>query len=497
MANVTGIHGLSTPNINVLVAGFGNDIINLTTNQGGGLALTSNVNLEFESFLGSLFFQNGVDRPLTSADGKTWTTKHVAKPPIGNYIKSWRSRSTLYVGNVDIQGTNYPSKVMFCALPKNNTIQWGYEYGDNLVTYAGGKDVSAANAGFKTYQIQRGDPFYILTGADIGEYRVISVNADQQLTLDTPLTANATGIKFWCGGNWFDVGPDDSDFITWMEENNDFLMIYKRDSLYRLNTLDGSSKTKVRGAYGTTSGRSVVNLHEISIYYHNDIGLAKGIYAYNGGYSQKISAPIDNHIQGIANNAMPIAWREGELYRCFVGNIINAPQNINITNAVLTWDYTSKTWSVDPLDDVPVCAFESRNGLSKISYFGTDSARIMATPSGNTYNGSKIPFSAETGIIFPFGPSWIGTFYRLQVFSRNMKGISAQYKRCYEPFKIDSEWIDLGELSNDRTELYFNLQKHQASGVKLRFSNMSGTAPEGVIEKITIFVKPKSTVIQS
>ncbi len=495
MANINGIHGLSTPTINTLIAAFGNDMINLVTGLGYGLNLTSTYNVEFESFLGSLFFQNGIDRPL-SFDGSVWSTKHLARPPLGNYIKAWRSRSTLYVGFVNIQGVSYPSRVMFCALPKNNTIQWGYEYGTNLVTHKNNANVSAFGAGFKTYQIQRGDPFFILSGNDIGEYKVLSIGDDQQLTLDKPLTTEATGISYWVGGNWFDVGPDDGDFITWMEENNDYLTIYKRDSLYRINTLDGSSKTKVRGAYGTTSGRSVVNLHELSIYYHNDIGLAKGFYAYNGGYSQKISAPIDNHIAGINSNAMPVAWREGELYRCFVGNCVNLSRNINIINAVFTWDYASKAWSIDPIDDIITCSNEFRQSLNKLAYLGTTGSNVLITPQGSTYNGKDIPFAFETGPIFPFGSSWIAAFYRIQIMSRLMKGTQVQYKRVYKPFTIDMDWIDLKEITDDRTELYFPLHLNQAAGIKLRLLGISDATPEGYIEKITLFAKQKTTIVQ-
>lgn len=497
MADLSGLHGFIVPNQNTLIAAYGNDMVNVAAGTGYGLRITPNVNVEFESFVGSLFFQNGTDRPLTF-DGQSWTTKHVARPPLGTFIKAWRSRSTLYVAGVYINGVYYPSRVMFCAQPNNNTIQWGYEYGNNLITHAGNADVSAPGAGFKTYQLQRGDPIFIQSGNDIGEYKIIEVGGDQQLTLDRPLTTDATGVMFWAGGNWFDVGSDDGDFITWQEENNDFLMIYKRDSLYRINTLDGSNITKVRGAYGTTSGRSVINLHELSLYYHSDTGLANGFYAYNGGYSQKISAPIDNHVAGIDPTFAPIAWREGELYRCFVGNIVNAAQNINVQNAVMTWDYASKAWSIDPIDDVPLCSTDFRQSLKKLTYFGTAGNMIMATPSGNTYNGKNIPFMVETGIIFPFGSSWIGTFFRAQIFSKNMKGIQVQYKLCYGPFDIDADWTDFknGELNKARTEMFFNLNRNQASGIKLRFLNMSATTPEGYIEKVTLFVKPKTTVLQ-
>lgn len=77
-----------------------------------------------------------------------------------------------------------------------------------------------------------------------------------------------------------------------------------------------------------------------------------------------------------------------------------------------------------------------------------------------------------------------------------MKGIQVQYKRIYTPFNIDAEWIDLGEITSDRTELYFTLEKNQAAGIKLRFLNSSGTTPEGYIEKATAFCKPHTQVIQ-
>lgn len=495
MANILGMKGLMTPDLNVLIAAYGNDFVNLGTNMGYGVGITPGVNVEFESFLNSLFFQNGIDRPL-SFNGTVWSPKHLAKPPIGGLIRAWRTRSTLYIANVTIQGKKYPSRVMFCALPKNDTIQWGYEYGTTMQTYAGNADVFIPGAGFSTYEVQRGDPVFILSGSDMGQYSIIAIGDDQHITLDKPLTTSATGIQFWAGGNWFDCAPDDGDFITWMEENNDFLMVYKRDSLYRINTLNGSNKTKVRGAYGTTSGRSVVNLHELSIYYHNDVGLAKGFYAYNGGYSQKLSAAVDNHIAGINPNAMPVAWREGELYRCYVGDIVNTAKDINITNGVFTWDYANKAWSIDTIDDIVTCSTEFRQALTKLSYFGTGDGSVMVTPNGATFNGADIPFMAETGIIFPFGTTWVATMYRMQIFSRNMKGVQVQYKRAYQPLDIEEKWIDIGQITTDRTELFFNLNRNQMTGIKLRFLMMNDTQPEGVIEKVTIIAKQKTTVIQ-
>lgn len=495
MANVLGIKGLSAPALNVLMAAYGNDMINLATGQGYGLGISPNFTVEFESFLGSLFFQNNNDRPL-SFDGNVWSTKHLARPPLGKYIRVWRSRSRMYVGYVTILGTLYPSRVMFCDLPINGTVQWGWEYGTNLQTVAGSATVFAKNAGFQTYNVKRGDPFFILTGADAGEYRVLSVDADQQVTLDKPMKFSSLGIQFWAGGNWFDVGPDDGDFITWMEENNDQICVFKRDSVYKLNASDGSSKTKIRGALGTTSGRSVVNLHELTIYYHAGTALSTGFYAYNGLYAQKLSTPIDNHIAGIDPSTFPVAWREGELYRAFVGNVVNRVYNITIPNAVMTWDYLTKTWSVDPIDDVPTCATEFRQGLVKLSYFGTTTDAVMATPQGVTYNGKDIPFEGEIPDIYPLGTEWICDFVCVQVYSKNMKGTLIQYRRRLMPFDSEKDWHDLGEIQSDMTELDFDLETNQASGIDLRVISISGTTPEGRIEKFTVWYKPKTQILK-
>lgn len=498
MSNITGLGGLVTPQLSRFIASYGNDMINVATGKGYGLNLNASYNVEFESFLNSLFFQNGVDRPLTF-DGNFWTTQHVAKPPLGKYLRVWRSRARIYVAYVDIMDTAYPSRIQYCDLPNSNTIQWGFEYGTNLQTTAGSQVVFSPNAGFKTYNIKRGDPFFILDGADQGEYKVISVDADQQLTLDKPLTTTSSlDIQFWCGGNWFDVGADDGDFITWMEVNNDTLMVFKRDTLYRIPQSDGSSIVQIRGAYGTTSGRSVKNLHEITIYWYSGVGLSTGFYAYNGLYAQKISSPIDNHIAGISPSINPVAWREGELYRCYVGDIVNFPKGISIDKAVVTWDYFTKTWSIDPIADVPTVTTEFRQTNTKATYFGTTTDTIMITPSGSTLNGAPIPFAANINTLYPAGSATICEFLRCQVISTNMEGVQVQYRLHFKPFKTDKEFRDLGEIQQARTEFKFkNIPEwNNAAGIEFRIQALDGQPAEGNITKITLFYRPKTTVIQ-
>ena len=499
MSNILGLRGLSTPTVSQFIAAYGNDMVNIATGQGYGLALDPSRNVEMETFLSSLFFQNGVNRPL-SFDGIEWTTKHLARPPLGKYLRVWRSRQRMYVAYVNIMDVAYPSRIMYCDLPNNNTIQWGYEYGFNLQTTTGSATVMSANAGFQTYNIKRGDPFFILTGADQGEYKVISVDADQQVTLDTPLKATAAGIQYWAGGNWFDIGPDDGDFITWMEVNNDTLIVFKRDTLYRVPQSDGSSLVQIRGAYGTTSGRSVANLHEITIYWYSGVGVSTGFYAYNGLYMQKISSPIDNHIAGInpVNYQNIVGWREGELYRAYVGDINNFAKGIIVPGAICTWDYFTKTWSIDPASDVPTVSTEFRQVSTKSTYFGTTDSLVMATPLGNTANGIDMPFVANINTLYPIGSGGVCEFLRAQIISTNMEGVQVQYRLHFKPFITDKNYIDLGELSAAKTELVFRPDPAfcKASGIEFRFQALDGQPAEGNITKITLFYRPSTTVIQ-
>ncbi len=494
MSDIAGIGSLSTPSTNALIAAYGNDMVNIATGKGGGLALTSGYDVEFESFLGSLFFQNGIDQPL-SYNGSVWSKKHLAQPPIGKLLRVWRSRSRMYVGYINILNTQYPSRVWYCDLPKNNTIQWGYAFGNNLQQFANTQSIASANNGFKLFGIKVGDPVFITTGPNIGQYTVFSVGNDQQITLVETLPFASSGDSFWVGGNYFDVGPDDSDFLTELSENNDFLICFKRDSLYKINQSDGSSITKIRGAYGTTSGRSVINLHEITLYWHQGVGLETGFYAYNGLYSQKISAPIDNHISGMSQNIVPIAWREGELYRCYIGNLVNSAFDINITNAVATWDYTTKTWSIDPITDVPVCATEFRQNVLKQTYFGTNTNQVMVTPQGSTYNGKPTPFSVALSTIYPAGPANICVFTRVHIISHDMHGTQVQYRLHLKPFDTDEEFRDLGQLDRDRTEFKFLLRNAQASGIEFRLLGLDIQPLEGRIDKLILWFKPKTDII--
>lgn len=492
---ILGLHGYNTTTTNQLIAAYGNDIVNVSTGLGYGVNLSSTNNVEFENFLGSLFFQNLSDTPL-SFNGTDWTRQHVSKLPLSKYLKSWNER--MYLGFVRIGSTNYPSRVWYSDLPINDTIQWGYERGTNLVTTAGSNRVKSANAGFKAFNVKVGDPFFILSGVDAGEYRVQELISDLELNLAdyngnaVTLKATATGISYWAGSNYFDVGRDDGDFITWIDSNFNQLIVFKRDSLYRYN---GSSLARIKDAPGTTSGRSVVNIKDWTIYFYGASGEETGFYAYDSTEGYKISNGIQKYIDGMNLATPQIAWREGNLYRCYVGDITNTNCNISISDAVVTLDYDAKSWSVDPIADTVVAAAEFRSGNTKVAFIGTDDSQVHQTPMGNTFNGAPVSWKFDTKSLYPTGTNWSNTFTKARIISENANGVKVSYRRRLAPFNSDDNFTPLGDIRHEMQELTFPEGKNQSSGVEYRFQGISTTEPVAVIKKNSTFYRKETIVL--
>lgn len=490
-----GLSGYNTTTMNQLIGAYGNDIVNVSTGLGFGVNLTSTNDVEFENFLGSLFFQNFVDTPL-SFNGTDWSRQHCGKLPLSKYIQSWNER--LYLGYIKIGSTTYPSRVWHSDLPINDTIQWGYELGTNLTTKAGSNRVGSANAGFKAYNIKVGDPFFITSGSDAGEYRVEEIISDQQLNLakyngdSITLTTTASGVSYWVGSNYFDVERDDGDFITWLESNFNQLVIFKRESLHRYN---GSVRSRVKGAPGTTSGRSVINLRDWTMYFYGAQGNETGFYAYDSTEGFKISNGIQKYIDGMDLSISQVAWKEGNLYRCYVGDIDNTDYNISIDKAVITFDYDAKAWSIDPIADVIKVATEFRSGGTKTTFIGADDAQVMQTPLGNTFNGSPINWRFDTKAIYPTGTNYNNTFTKSRVVSENASGVRVSYRRRLTPFNSDDNFTSLGDLRNEMQEFYFPEDKNRSSGVEYRFQGVSTTEPVAVIKKTSTFFRKETTVL--
>lgn len=491
-----GLKGYHTPSINQLIAAYGNDIVNVSTGTGFGINLTGSEDVEFENFLGSLFFQNFTDTPR-SFNGTAWSREHLAKVPLSKYIKA-HTDNRLYLAYLKIGSLEFPSRVWYSDLPINDTIQWGYEQKTNLSTTAGSNRVTSALAGFKTYDLEVGDPFFITSGADAGEYRIKEIESDLSLRLndyngqDVVLTTTATDVSYWAGGNFFDVRRDDGDYLTWIESAFNQMLCFKRETLHRYN---GSSLAEVRNAPGTTSGRSVAKIRDWVIYFYGASQHETGFYAYDSTEGYKISNPIQKYIDGIDLTVTPIAWREGNLYRCYVGDINNTNYGISVNDAVISYDYDAKAFSVDPIADVVKVATEFRSGGSKVSFIGTDDDQVMQTHLGNTLNGSPINWRVDTKALYPEGTDWNNTFTKVRVISENANGVKVFYRRRLTPWDSDTNFLPLGDIRHEMQEFKVPEEKNRASGIEYRFQGVSSTEPVALIKKYSTFYRKETTVL--
>jgi len=494
MANVIGIHGHNdSSGNNVLLAAYTNDIVNVDTGAGYGINLTSSNDVNFATILDHTIFQNYADTPR-AFNGSAWVNTNVKKMPLAKAIKEFGTR--IYLFNVKIPDINetFESRVFYSDLPKNNEIFMGLDWGTNGATTANSTRFRSANAGFKTYGIKVGDPLFITSGNQIGQYTVARVSDDQMLETVETFSQTETSINYWVGGNWFDVRTNNNDVGVWIGENNDRALYFKKDTLHRRGQ-PGTPLQTVKGAPGTTSGRSVQNVGDsLTVYFHGSTEDRTGFYVYSGSESILASRPIQPFVDGInsSNYTSVVAWTEGNTYRAYCGNITNQNSandayNISLNNVVFSLDTTSLAWSIDPISDVVKSSGTFRESNKIKVFIGNDAGEIMETPSGYSFDTDPIPWAVETRVIYPRGPEVLNDFTRVQVTSRDALGVSVSYKYWGDPFSVDSSWNALGDIENDTTEFQFNTRDSMARGIQFRFEEYTATENTPVIEKISVF----------
>lgn len=495
MVDIDGLYGYnkSSATNNKLLAAYGNDIINVDTGAGYGAGLTTSSKGEFATYLDYCFFVNGVDA-TRSFDGSTWTTTGARnRCPIAKYVKVFGTK--LYLGYVTIGSSIFPSRVWSSDLPYNNGVRWGLEYGTNLVQSASSAVITSSGALFKTYGIKVGDPVFILDGANAGQYIVQTIDSETQITLTGTLTnAVPGGSTYIIGSNYFDVRTDDNDYMRGLGENSGRLLIFKLGSLSRYN---GASLFGVSGAPGTSSGRSIANIKQYTFYFHGSESTRTGVYMYDGSEVLKISTPIQPYIDGIAASMYPniVGWREGNWYRCYVGDITNTQRNISMSNVVLSFDVALGRWSIDPIEKTVKCSATFLESNSEKIFIGDDSSGVFQIPSGYSFNGSPIEWIVETGPHYPEGSEFLLNFTRVQIISRDSRGTRVRYKLYNHPTGVDDNWWTLGEITDDKTEFFVPPSHNRASGIEIRFEEDGIDENTQYIEKISIFYTVETTTI--
>jgi hypothetical protein len=494
MADILGLHGYnrSVSAVNKLFAVFGNDIVDVDTGAGYQQNLTPGYNSEFATYLDYCFQANGINA-TRSFNGTSWSTAGMRNhAPIFKYLKPNGVR--LYGAYPTINGTSFPSRVWFTDNPYNYDARWGIEWGSSMDQTAGSAIVTADGTYFKTYGIKSGDPLFITSGANAGQYTVYSVDSNNQLTLTENLVSTVSNSNFYVGSNYFDVKTENNDYLRGLGVNSNRLLCFKLFSLHRYT---GSSLVQVPKAPGTSSHRSIIDDPIGDCYYfHGSEKSLTGMYRYDGTQSVNIIKGIQPYIDGIdpSNYASVVGWREGEWIRMYVGTITNSQRGISVSNAVISYNENNNAVSVDPITKTPKCSTSFMESGSNKIFFGDSSGEIFQTPSGYDFDGEPIPWAMETGPHYFIDSEVLCKVTRIQIIARDGRGIGVRYKLYDDGHgNIDDVWHPIGELINDKTELIVPVSHQRASGINIRLEETGTRENTQYIEKITVYYLADNT----
>jgi len=431
------------------------------------------------NFLDHAFFVNGEDANYSRNSSGTWSnTTNLSDSPIGKYIKSHTVK--LFIGNIQINGTYYRSRVWMSDLPKNDQIQWGLETGSDLVTTVDSAVITSSGSTFKTNGIKVGDKIILESGSSAGEYTVRSVDSETQITLSETLSSSGTGIDFWVGGNWFDVKTDDGDELTGFGSNSNELLIFKNNSVHRYN-VQANTLRQIKEAPGTSSGRSIVDEDEFTYYYDPS---SNAIRRISGNTSLILSLPIEDIMEGISSDmkSSVVGWQtDRTLIEFFIGTVTTR-DGYTISNCVVSWDTITESWSTRSLPFSIEQSTEWRQNSKNDTYIGTPTGKVLKVSDGYKYDTSDISFVLIDQPVFPEGRGVIKTFDSIRLYVANGQGdITVMYRILYmtkdEGSWVHSEWNSMtGKADNPLTEFKFKDDfPRRGMGIQLQFIQSSGS----------------------
>lgn len=445
-----------------------------------------------EAFLDQVFRVNGTDGiAMGKYDGSAWydatyPDSNVDGAPKGRYINLYGRR--LAVGYVNYFSLDFPSRVWLSDIAAaNDTLKWGLTSGTDLITTADSAVVTSNQAKFTDRNIKVGDSFVITSGTNAKTYAVSNLLNNANLEITPAPTYTGTGQSFWVGGNYLDVKTDDGDVVTGLGDNSGRLLIFKRNSLHRW--AEGQLEVEeVKGAPGTPSHRSIVNIKTIPVTCYFSLNPI-GIFVYNGTESVNATRGIQDYLEGIDQTTNFVGWRVGDLYKVYVGTITNTDKDISIPRAVIVLDLASGAVYFESLAHAITSVTEFVESSVTNIYATSSSTTVYQLESGATDNGTNFSWYIETGPFFPGGTPINKEFKGVEIYVSRGFGASVQYKIVGdERGNDDQQWRSIGQLESNLTTLDIP-DLPRGRGIRFRISREPITEPI-ILEKIDVYWQP-------
>lgn len=239
------------------------------------------------------------------------------------------------------------------------------------------------------------------------------------------------------------------DQITGAAVNNNSLIVFKNYSTWKWDTF---SLVTLNTNVGCRAPRSIATIDDKTFFLSH-----KGVMITDGGKPIRISKQVSDFISGISDLTACVGWAYDNYYYLYIGT------SNGVTNCLLIYDYDLNVWSYKSLGDVVKVAaiLTSGDSSSQYGYFGNDSGQVYQFKTGNTDNGTAIPFKWRSAVETCNAPHLKKKFKHLSVRleSTAKPGIDVYYSVNFKDFKLlGTAWKSVHEFQFPRGTTGHNIR---------------------------------------
>lgn len=304
-------------------------------------SLSNSAKNRFATLGGSVFMTNSTDGMFDSASGTTFGTTNsipVIKPSL-----VYRYNARLLASG----DPTFPSRVYFSSIVSSSAYTF---------------IVSSANATVGATYTNNGQTFTVTatiasgttllatgTGAPAasGTLTKATGTGDATITFSSFTNTFITWNTNPSTGDWIDINPDDGGQNTAFQETSTFMIVFKNNGMYRLDTVNKSTDPQNIFNIGAVSQEATTACQGI-VYFFSGTDIRQT----DGGFPQQISrAGVQDIINAIpqANWADVAAGQDGLNVYFFLGDVTLGASTNNqrtITNCALKFSPRDQSWSV-------------------------------------------------------------------------------------------------------------------------------------------------------
>ena len=239
-------------------------------------------------------------------------------------------------------------------------------------------------------------------------------------------------------GNWIDINPDDGGYNTAFAETSTFLLVFKNNAMYRLDTVAKSTSAQNIYNVGAVSQEAVTACQGIVYFFSGS-----GIYSTDGSFPQQQGrGQIQDILDAIPQSYWSSVAAGSDEFNVYfsVGTVTlnaNTEKSVTLTNCVLKFSTRDQSWSVHTYANLFsfFAGYTDTNG--RVLRGATSAGDVQTLNLGSTDNTVAISFEMETQDIELADRSHlIKISNRMAVFTQNGQDSSILCKCDDEPKNI-------------------------------------------------------------